>query len=93
MTNTKDIKQETLHTWATDVSKKKQEDYETKKRKKMEKYRRACKRAALKGKFSKTFRAGYGILHTVSPLEFQCYFSFDKAFELDIKKGKVTVKW
>ena len=88
-----EINRKDLHDTATAVYDKKQKAYEAKKRKKMTKYRKACQKAAKKGKFSQTFRAGYGIFYPVSPIEFQCYFSWDKEFEIKIKKHKVTISW
>ena len=68
---------------------------DAKKRAIMVPYRKACEKAARNGKFSMTFRAGYGIFHKVSPLDFQCYFSMDRAFVIDTrsKRGYVIVKW
>lgn len=89
-----DIKQETLHLWAEEASKKKQAKYEEKKRKQMLPYRNACKKAARKGHFSKSFKAGYGPLHRVTPYDFNLYFSWDKDFKIEEgKKGWITIRW
>lgn len=94
-TNEKNFTMETLNATAHAVCRTESEKRETKMRAKMEPYRRACEKAARQGKFSMTFRAGYGLFDKVSPLDFQCYFSMGCPFVIDTrsKKGHVIVKW
>ena len=93
--NTKEFTMENLNATAHAVCKAKNEKREAKMRAKMAPYRRACEKAARQGKFSMAFRAGYGIFHKVSPVQFQCYFTMNREFVIDTrsKKGHVIVRW
>jgi hypothetical protein len=86
---------ENLNATAHAVCKQKNAQREAKMRAKMEPYRKACEKAARNGKFSMAFRAGYGIFHKVSPVQFQCYFTMNREFVIDTrsKKGYVVVRW